>query len=170
MTMANQPARCLLRFSLVALLALGLATPAPSYLSEVTASGGNVSINRWDFTAFAVQWNLNPSAGSNISGSRSAVDVMKAAFDTWTSAPNALLPAARGADSGVSNESKSPPSINLVCFVCADADFTNDAETVAVTITTTPDAAGQADVHRYSSRLPGQIINAATISNPDASY
>ena len=170
MTMANQTARCLLRFSLVALLALGLATPAPSYLSEVTASGGNVSINRWDFTAFAVQWNVNPSAGSNISGSRSAIDVIKAAFDTWTSAPNVLLPAARGADSGVSNESKSPPGINLICFVCADADFTRDAETLAVTITTTADAAGEADGHGGSSRFPGQIIKADIIFNPGVSY
>src|SRR5437764_1964256 len=170
MTMADQIARCLLRFSLVAMLALGLATPAPSYLSEVTASGGNVSINRWDFTAFAVQWNLNPSAGSNISGSRSAADVIKAAFATWTFAPNTFLPVARGADSSVSNESNSSPGINLICFVCADADFTRDAETLAVTITTTADAAGEADGHGGSSRFPGQIIKADIIFNPGVSY
>src|SRR5256714_12744982 len=170
MIMHIHQGRRLIRFCLIALMALGLVTPAPSYLSEVTASGGNVSINRWDFTAFAVQWNLTPSAGSNISGSRSAVDVVKAAFETWTSAPNALLPAARGADSGVSNESKSPPSINLICFVCADAVFTRDAETLAVTITTTADAAGEADGHGGSSRCPGQIIKADIIFNPGVSY
>src|SRR5207248_8953552 len=133
-------------------------------------SGGNVSINRWDFTAFAVQWNLNPSAGSNISGSRSAADVIKAAFATWTFAPNTFLPAARGADSSVSNESNSSPGINLICFVCADADFTRDAETLAVTITTTADAAGEADGHGGSSRFPGQIIKADIIFNPGVSY
>jgi len=160
----------LIRFCLITLMALGLVTPAPSYLSEVTASGGNVSINRWDFTAFAVQWNLNPSAGSNISGSRSAADVIKAAFATWSSAPNAFLPVARGADSGVSIESKSPSNINLICFVCADADFTRDAETLAVAITTTADAAGESDGHGSSSRFPGQIIKADIIFNPSVSY
>ena len=159
-----------LRIFAIALLALAITTPAPSYLSEVTASGGNVSINRWDFTAFAVQWNLNPSAGSNISGSRSAADVIKAAFATWTFAPNTFLPAARGADSSVSNESNSSPGINLICFVCADADFTKDAETLAVTITTTADAAGEADGHGGSSRFPGQIIKADIIFSPSVTY
>jgi hypothetical protein len=154
----------------VILLALGITTPAPSYLSEVTASGGNVSPNRWDFTAFPVQWNLNPSTGSNITGSRSATAVINSAFATWGAAPNALLAVARGADSTVTNESKSSPGINLICFICADADFTRDTETLAVTISTTADAAGEADGHGGSSRFPGQIIKADIIFNPSVSY
>ena len=127
-------------FSLMLLLpvlalaaALLLAVPAFSFLPQLTSS----QPDRWSLTAFAVQWNLNPStSGTKISGNQSVAQVMQASFDTWAAAPNTALSISRGPDSSVSQEKNSPSNINLICFVCSDAPF-GGTETLAVTITTT---------------------------------
>jgi hypothetical protein len=143
---------------------LYLAAPAFSYLSEFTGQ----SVSRWDFSAFQVQWNLNPATGSNITGLRSAADVIQASFDAWTSAPNAALPVTRGANSSVNSENNSPANINLVCFVCTGAQF-KDAETLAVTVTTTADQ-GQPDGHGGTAQFTGQIVKADIIFNQDDKF
>ncbi|HMC29987.1 MAG TPA: matrixin family metalloprotease [Candidatus Angelobacter sp.] len=151
-------------------LALEFAIPASSYLNELTRSGATAVPSRWDFQAFPVTWNLNPASGSNITGSQTVTSIMQAAFNTWTTAPNATLLATRGADSSVSAESSSPSNINLVCFVCTDADFAKDSEALAVTITTTANAAGESDGHGGMTQFAGQIIKADIIFNTTPKY
>jgi hypothetical protein len=150
-----------LRAGIVLILASYLAAPAFSYLNEFTGRNPN----RWNFSEFQVQWNLNPNAGSNVTGLRTVADVVQASFNTWTSAPNATLPVTRGADSSVNSESNSPANINLICFVCSDGDFSKDSETLAVTITTTADQ-GQSDGHGGMAQFTGQIIKADILFNP----
>src|SRR5438105_14278568 len=145
--------------------ALSLVLPAFSYLSELTRSGATAVPDHWDFQAFPVTWNLNPATGSNITGSQNVANVMQAAFNTWTISPNATLLVTRGADSSVTAESSSPSNINLICFVCADADFNKDSEALAVTITTTANAAGEADGHGGMTQFAGQIITADILFN-----
>jgi hypothetical protein len=144
------------------------AAPALSYLPDFTAPGPKM--DHWDFSAFPVMWNLNPSIGSNISGSRSVADVMQASFNTWTSAPNATLPVTRGPDSAVNSQGASPSNINLICFVCADADFKKDASTLAVTITTTANAVGQSNLHGGTTTFVGQLLKADIVFNPGSKF
>jgi hypothetical protein len=158
----------LLSILALTLLALLLSAPAFSFLFSLTTPGP--APDHWDFSAFPVTWNLNPTVGSNISGSRSVQQVMAAAFNTWTSAPNLAAAVAQGANSNVSAESNSPANINLICFVCSDADFAADANTLAVTITTTADAVGQSDGHGGTTRFVGQIIKADIIFNPAVQF
>jgi len=162
--------RPLLVFALLTLAAgvLLLGTPAFSYLPDFTTPGPQM--DHWDFGAFPVTWNLNPSAGSNLdtSSGRTVADVMQASFNTWTSAPNAVVSVTRGADTTVSAESSSPSNINLICFVCSDTDFTKDSETLAVTISTTANAVGQSTGHGGSATYVGQIIKADILFNPNS--
>ncbi len=146
--------------------------PTYSYLLNLTVpmGGGAPQPDRWDFSSFPVVWNINPSHGSNIQGSRSVVDVIQASFNTWISAPNATLRVSRGADSSISSENASPSNVNLICFVCSDADFTKDAQTLAVTITTAADARGEPDGHGGTTRFAGQLIKADIIFNPQTQY
>ncbi len=155
---------------LVALAAIVLVMPGYSYLPNYTSSSSGPLPDHWDFSAFPVQWNLNPSAGSNITGSRSVADVISAAFATWVTAPNAALQVSRGADSGVTSESASPSNINLICFVCTGADLTKDVQTLAVTLTTTADAAGAGNGHGGTTTVAGQIIKADIIFNPAVNF
>ena len=153
-----------------AVLIFGLlaAHPAYSWLPQFTGSSNNV--DHWDFASFPVLWNLNPSIGTNVQGNRDVHAVIAASFGTWLNAPNASLSAAEGPQSSVGSEERSPSSVNLICFVCADADFTRDATTLAVTITTTADRAGESDGHGGTSRFAGQILKSDIIFNPNVQY
>ncbi|MGZ4838904.1 MAG: matrixin family metalloprotease [Terriglobales bacterium] len=144
------------------------AAPGLSYLPDFTAPGPQP--DHWDFAAFPVTWNLNPSTSSNLSGSRSVADVMQSSFNTWTGAPNAALSVTRGADSAVSSEGASPSNINLICFVCTDADFAKDSTTLAVTITTTANAAGEPNGHNGTTTFVGQLLKADIAFNPASKF
>jgi hypothetical protein len=150
-----------------ALLTVGLALfslPAFSYLPSFEAPG---VIVRWSLNSFPIQWDLNPDiTGAKISGGRSVADMMQAAFGTWQSAPNVNLPVSRGPNSSVTSESTSPSNINLICFVCSDADFTKDAQTLAVTLFSFATAAGQADGHGGTTQFAGQMLKADILFNP----
>ena len=157
------------RLLLALLVLVFVAAPAFAWSPELTGTG-SPSMDRWNFNSFPVTWNLNPKTGSNVQGSRSVHDVIVASFATWQQAPNAALNVSEGAESNVGSESASPAAINLVCFVCSDVDFAKDNTTLAVTITTTADSAGQNDGHGGASTFAGQILKADIIFNPAVQF
>ena len=152
------------RAGLAALLALLAALPAASHLPLFVkpSSGGTPQPFRWDFTSFAVQWSLNPQTNSNISGSRTAAQLMQSAFSVWSSAPNATLSVARGADS--SRTSRGFDGVNLICFICT-GDFDSNG-TLAITVTTVSDRVGEDDGHGGRTRFIGQILDSDILFNP----
>ena len=171
---------------------IALTVPAFSYLQQLTVVNGQNSLvtssqpgfacatiygqncNVWDFTAFPVQWNLNPTTGSNITGSTSPHDVIAAAFATWTSAPNAGLSGmvTEGPTSSVSDATAAPAGTNLICFVCNGSDQTifSDTSTLAVTLTTTATVAGQSNEHGGTSTFGGQIVQGIILFNPTNTF
>ena len=153
--------------SLVLLLAvaIAIARPALSFSPEFTA-GHN---DQWSLSSFAIQWNINSATGSNVSGSGNVTTVIANSFATWTGAPNTALPITQGPDSGATQEGSSPHNVNLICFVCSDVAF-GGTETLAETITTTADAAGQDDFHGGTTQFPGQIIKADIAFNPGVKF
>jgi hypothetical protein len=154
---------------LVFAVALLLVAPAFSFLPELT--GTPPQSNRWDMSAFAVQWNLNPNTtGAKITGSQSVAQVMAASFATWIAAPNTNVTVTRGADSSVSQQSNAPGNVNLICFVCNDSGLFGGAETLAVTVTTTADQAGESDNHGGTATFVGQIIQATISFNPAVQF
>jgi hypothetical protein len=167
MTRTRASSSLMLLLPLLALAAaLLVAVPAFSFLPQLTSS----QPDHWSLTAFAVQWNLNPStSGAKISGSQSVAQVMQASFDTWATAPNTALSISRGPDSSVSQENNSPSNINLICFVCSDAPF-GGTETLAVTVTTTADAPGTSDGHGGTTQFAGQIIKGDIAFNPSTQF
>jgi hypothetical protein len=127
-------------------LLLAAAHPAHSYLPNFATPTVHV---RWAATAMPIPWSINPTIGANITGSHSVTTVIQNSFSAWTSAPNTSLSAAQQADSTFSGEidsknlSNTAPPVNLVCFVCTSTDFTNEAQTLAVTLFTFTAPAGQ---------------------------
>lgn len=141
--------------------------PKPVYSAQVQltlSKSGVPSLDHWDFPSFAVTYQINPSVGSNIiGGSGPAVTAVQHAFAVWKSAPNASLQISQGA-----NSTRTTPAfdgVNLVCFVC-QADFAMDSSTLAVTLTTTADAAGEDSKHNTGTKFAGQIVDADIIFNP----
>ena len=139
--------------------------PAKSYLSQYAGSNGNATRVRWDFTDFPVQWNLNPNIGANVSGS-TVQDTVRAAFATWSTAPNTAVSISRGADSQIT--APAFDGTNLICFTCV-TDFNSDG-TLAVTFTTTANGAGADDKHGGKSRFAGQILDADILFNPAVTF
>jgi hypothetical protein len=161
-------------FLLLAIVASLLVLPARSYLNGVTrpSSGGNPEIDRWDFGAFPVQWSLNPSRQSNISGSRSLAAMMEASYATWRNAPNVTIGITRGPDTTQTQEGfnqDSANNINLICFVCG-ADFSEQPEALAVAITTVSNRAGEPDGHGGTSKFVGQILDSDILFNPKKDF
>jgi Matrixin len=154
-------------FAAFVLTGLLLVAPAFSYTPLLTRSAGVPNVDRWDFSAFPVSFSINPSTSKNMKGSRSAADVAVASFATWQGAPNTAINVNRGPDT--TQTSKGFDGVNLVCFVCT-ADFSKDASTLAVTITTTSDAPGEDTKHGTKSTFAGQIMDGDIIFNPSVDF
>jgi hypothetical protein len=145
--------------------AVVIARPAQSFSPQFT--GGHT--DQWSLNSFAIQWNINPSTGTNVSGSGDVTTILANSFASWTSAPNTSLPVTQGPISSAAQEGSSPHSINLICFVCSDVSF-GGTDTLAETITTTADSAGQDDFHGGTTQFPGQIIKADIAFNPGVKF
>ena len=166
-------ARAVLTLVVLACVAVLMVSPAASWLPQFTApvGGGTPQPDHWDLSAFSLQWNLNPATGSNVSGSRAVADVIQASFNIWTAAPNTTLSISRGADSSATSAgfSSTGGNTNLICFVC-QGDFSKDAQTLAVTITTIENSVGGSDGHGGRTRFVGQIVDADILFNPATQF
>lgn len=147
----------------VAVIAL-VATPASSYLSNYTSSGATAFPDKW---ATAPSWSLNPARNANVQGARGVAELMQAGFATWSAAPGTSIAATRGADT--SSTASGFNSQNLVCFVC-QGDFSAEAETLAVTITTTATQAGVSDGRGGQTQYIGQILDSDILFNPGRNF
>ena len=147
--------------ALIAVVGFLWPKPAKSYLSQYNHNGA-VSRVHWDFSQFAVQWNFNPAAASNVSGAGQAQDVVANSFATWMAAPNTAISVSRGGDTQVA--SAGFDGVNLICFTCA-TDFNSDGA-LAVTFTTTANGPGADTKHGGTSRFGGQILDADILFNP----
>ncbi len=149
---------------------LAVAIPAFSYLIMYSkASSGSPQPNRWDLSACAITYSINPAVGSNFSGGSDPAQIITDAFNTWSSAPNTSLPVSRGPDTTL--QVAAFDGVNLICFVCHDkASFGNNTDTLAVTITTTADAVGQDTKHGTGATAVGQIIDADIEFNPSVQW
>ncbi|HUQ50104.1 MAG TPA: matrixin family metalloprotease [Terriglobales bacterium] len=149
---------------LAGLLCLFAGVPAFSYLSNYTSAGSGQFQDKW---ARAPQWNMNPARNSNMQGSRSVAEVIQASFNTWMAAPGTAVSAQRGADStatsaGFNNQ-------NLICFVC-QGDFSKEAETLAVTISTTSTQMGVSDGRGGQTQFVGQMLDSDILFNPSRTF
>jgi Matrixin len=157
-------------FAITALMVIPAVSGIPEYVHP--AAGGTPGASHWDFSAFAVTWQLNPSTGSNVTGSRSVADVLQASFATWQAAPNTALQVSRGPDSNSTSpgfDANSSSNFNLVCFVC-QGDFSKDTGALAVTITTLEDRPGGPTGHGGHTTFVGQIIDADILFNPSTQF
>lgn len=152
--------------AVVAVLLLALTPSASSHVNSLTLANGAAQLDHWPQSAQVV-WNINPAHGANITGTRTVDSVIQSAFDTWMAAPNASLNIARGADSA--QTSFGMDGTNLICFVCT-GDFTSEAETLAVTMTTVATQAGVSDGREGTTQFAGQILDADILFNTSKDF
>lgn len=156
--------RWLLAACALAFAGLLLPRPAGSYITNYTGVGGSAYPDKWAGTPV---WNLNPARNANIAGGRDVADVMQSSFNTWASAPGSAASSSRGADSSATAAGFN--SENLVCFIC-QGDFSREAETLAITITTTATQAGASDGRGGRTQFVGQILDSDILFNPSRNF
>ncbi len=127
------------------------AQPASPHLFNLTE---NI---RDHWPVLPVSWSLNPAHNANIQGARTVADVIDASFLTWQHAPNTAVSAVRNTDS--SKRESGNDGINLICFVCT-ADFSEEPETLAITLTTVATDGAEA----------GNILDADIFFNPNRTF
>lgn len=149
--------RLIRRALLLSAIVLLCTLPGNTYVISLTVSNGTVGLDRWGAPPV---WHLNPSRGSNITGTRDLGSVATAAFATWMAAPNAVVSATRGADvsNGVATD-----GVNVLCFNCGTSEFTSSPGTLATTITSTSTSTS-------GGSFIGQIVEADIVFNPNIQY
>ncbi|MCU1286520.1 MAG: Peptidase [Acidobacteriales bacterium] len=158
--------RTLAMVGVLAIILLPLSSAFP-HLNDLTASSTGPVPDHWAASAFPIVWNINPARGGNVQGSRAVADVIQASFTTWTSAPNTTLSVARGNDS--TKTAAGMDNTNLICFVCT-GDFSSEAETLAVTMTTVATSVGDSDGRGGTTQFVGQILDADILFNPSNTF
>lgn len=154
-----------IRWAIVAGLVLATAgfAATPQYINH----NGMPTPLRWSTSQFPLKWNLNPARNANVTGNRPVGDAIFASFNTWVVAPNTALSVMRAQDVNVTNMGFD--AYNLVCFVC-QADFSSEAETLAVTITTYAVGTGASDGRGGTIQFVGQILDADIAFNPNRNF
>ncbi len=151
--------------AIVLVIAGLMVSPAFAYLLELTGSGSSAVPDHWVQTQFPIVYAINTKTGSNISGAVSVNTVIANSFAAWTSAPNTQLAVSATA---TSSTAVGADGTNLICFVCT-GDFSKEAQTLAVTMTTTVDA-GQSNLHGGTASQNGQLVDADILFNPSVKF
>ena len=65
------------------MVGLFLTLPAVAHIPSTFLLNGNITQFKWDSTAFPITWRMNPTIGSNITGTPEQLTVFQAAFQEW---------------------------------------------------------------------------------------
>jgi hypothetical protein len=111
--------------------------PVYPFVPQATGTGPNAfTVDAWPAGSQPINWLINPSRSSAITGSTSVTTVIQAAFATWTTAPDTNLSVISSpGTSTITDANNVPNGTNLVCFVCTGVDFSASDGTLALTTT-----------------------------------
>ena len=135
----------------LAALLMIVVRPVYPFVPEATGTGPNAyTVDAWPAGAQPINWLINPTRSSAITGSTSVTAVIQAAFATWTTAPDTNLSVIPSpGTSTITDANNVPTGTNLVCFVCTGVDFSASDGTLALTITSSNGSGviSQADIY-----------------------
>jgi hypothetical protein len=152
----------------LAALLMIVVRPVYPFVPEATGTGPNAyTVDAWPTGAQPINWLINPTRSSAITGSTSVTTVIQAAFATWTTAPDTSLSVIPSpGTSTITDANNVPNGTNLVCFVCTGVDFSASDGTLALT-TTFSNGSGvisQADIYFN----PNPQNNVRFVTDPQA--
>jgi hypothetical protein len=152
----------------LAALLMIVVGPVYPFVPEATGTGPNAyTVDAWPAGAQPINWLINPTRSSAITGSTSVTTVIQAAFATWTTAPDTNLSVISSPGVSTITDAKNVPNgTNMVCFVCTGVDFSASDGTLALT-TTFSNGSGvisQADIYFN----PNPQNNVRFVTDPQA--
>lgn len=151
-------------FTLTALLLV--ASPVISYFPQSTDINGIATAMKWATASFPIVWQMNPTAGSNLSGTREQAEVYRSSFQQWEAITTASISFTEGS---ATNPSVKPAfdKINLITTNITPGDFNSTAVSLTATFSFTSTGIDQ---FGRIVEFPGQIIEADIMFNPESNF
>ncbi|MBI4475102.1 MAG: matrixin family metalloprotease, partial [Acidobacteria bacterium] len=160
----------LIRITIASLL---LAIPAWGYVTYRIRSGVDSSIAqlRWKDGVFPLQWRMNPTQGSNVTGSRTQAEVFRNSFQAWTGLSTTNVAFQEGA---VTETTVIPGNdgINLVTTNLTAAQWTQlgGGGVIALTLLTFSDAPNFVDSVNRPFEFAVHVLEADIYFNPSLTF
>jgi matrixin/carboxypeptidase family protein len=152
-----------------------LATPLWAYVTQKgLSSAGQIVQMKWAPNAFPLPWRMNTVTGSNITGARAQIDVVRQSFQAWASTSTASIGFSEGAATDASAKA-AYDGINLVTTNVSASDwaaFGLGSSVLAFTSTSWFDTGGDGifDVLGRPVSFPGQIMEGDILFNPAVAF
>ena len=105
------------------MVGLFLTLPAVAHIPSTFLLNGNITQFKWDSTAFPITWRMNPTIGSNITGTPEQLTVFQAAFQEWDDITTAEVSFAQGAATDPSLKPDGNDDINLITTNLTEQEF-----------------------------------------------
>ena len=109
--------------ALVFMVGLLLTLPAVAHIPTTTLINGAITQLKWDSTAFPITWRMNPTRGSNVTGTREQRAVFEAAFQEWADVATAAVSFTEGAATDPSVKPDGNDDINLITTNLTEQEF-----------------------------------------------
>ncbi|MBI4471604.1 MAG: matrixin family metalloprotease, partial [Acidobacteria bacterium] len=141
------------------LLTLIIVAPLMAYVPRHILTPSGMALERWSDSTFPIVWRLSSALGSNVTGTRSVADVVRAAFAAWSNEAAARISFSEGATTTVRDAALD--GVNLVSVSPSTYDSTTLSRTIVYSfVAQGTDALGRA------IEFPGQIVEADILLNP----
>ena len=149
-------------FVFAMLLAGGMVSVRAYYTAKsISAVDGSIVAHKWNPAAFPIVWQMDPTQGVNVTGSRQQSDVLNLAFNAWTAvAPISLQ---QGPNVAPTVKANQYDGINVVTTNAAPTDLPPGV--LAYTYTFYFDSTG-IDPFNRTVAFPGQIMEADMTFSP----
>ena len=155
-----------MRKVLILLLVLVATTPTVAYIPQTILIDGSVTAIKWATGAFPITWQMNPTVGTNITGSREQAVVFRESFEQWVDVSTALISFTEGT---ATTASVKPgfDQINVITTNVTSGDFSSSA--LGLTSTFSFTTTGQDEFGR-TIEFQGQILEADIMFNPQTNF
>ena len=154
----------------VLMLVSALSTPLFAYVTLRTLSSTNTIVQVKWLNGSPVSWQMNPTPGGNISGSREQADVARQSFKTWSLIPTADVRLSEGAPTSAQFAYDGK---NVVVTNLSSNDWTSfglGSSVLAFTATASFDMGGIVDKLGRPVTFAGQLMEADIVFNPSYEF
>ena len=145
-----------------------MTVPLLAYIPQTNLdTNGNVITVRWADSFMPIEWRMNPTVGSNVTGDQTQADVFRNSFQEWAEVTTADVTFNEGA---VTDPSLKPglDLVNLITTNVTTSEFNSTA--IALTGIFSFTSTGIDATTLTTIEFPGQIIDADIMFNPDVSF
>ena len=143
-----------------------VASPITAYIPQSTDIDGTLTATKWSTSSFPITWQMNPTVGSNITGSKEQAAVFRDSFQEWADITTASISFTEGSATDPSVK-PSFDQVNVMTTNVTAADFNSSAIGLTGSFSFTSTGLDQ---FGRTVEFPGQILEADIMFNPATNF